>query len=420
MGAPDRLAHSPTLLPLLWLILVLFALFLGGFFLWQQQSQRGGMEPEYSTYRTDALGAKALFLTLENMGYHPVRWQQDFSSLPSPGLLFLIAPPASGRFLQQGDVLPYEIKALDDWVRRGNTVVVLSSQKNSLYEALGVFPSVPKTGTNSAAAQPGPLTDGVPELALAAGRVFRFGHEPEEGLGRLREAEGAKPPPPIPEVATDEWLPLFGTAADPVVVVAARGRGQYILVADPHPASNLGLAKAPNRRFMANLAALGAGGAILFDEAHHRDLDRGFVAYARTRHLTPFLLYLLALVALALWRSGVRFGVPVPFLTDSHRDSAEYVRAVAALYQTAGMGRDALAANYDQFRRRASAWLGIGSHWRAEAVAQRFTARTGQPAAEVWQTLNEIEAALTKSQVPPATAFALVVRLAALEKEIPR
>jgi hypothetical protein len=405
---------------LLWLAVVAFALIMGGFFLWEQQSQRGADEPEYSTYRTDPLGCKALFVTLENMGYRPVRWHQDFANLPSPGLLFLIAPPATGRMLQQGDVLPYEIKALDEWVRRGNTVVVLSSQKNPLYEALEIFPSVPKQGTNTAAAQPGRLTQGVPELALTTGRVFRFGKEPQDSLmARMAEAEG-KAPPPIPPVAADEWLPLFGTAADPVVILTARGEGQYVAVVDAHPATNLGLAQANNRRFLANLASLAGDGAILFDEAHRRDLARGFVAYARARHLTPFLCYLFLVVALGLWRSGVRFGLPVPFLQDTHRDSGEYVRAVAALYQTAGMGRDALAANYEQFRRLASSRLGLGSAWHVEQVAQRFAARTGQPAEAVRQTLHEVEAALVKPSLPAPAAFALVARLAALEKEMVR
>src|SRR5262249_8415909 len=85
--SPSSSVQRPpsAILPFLWLTLVAFALLLGGFYLWQQQSQRGATEPEYSTYRTDALGSKALFLTLENMGYHPVRWQQDFTGLPSAG-----------------------------------------------------------------------------------------------------------------------------------------------------------------------------------------------------------------------------------------------------------------------------------------------------------------------------------------------
>src|SRR4029453_9015927 len=94
--APGALRFAPFA----WLVLVVFALLMGGVVLFQQQSQRGTAEPEYSTYRTDPLGCKALFLTLENMGYRPVRWHQDFTNLPSPGLLFLIAPPASGRLLQ--------------------------------------------------------------------------------------------------------------------------------------------------------------------------------------------------------------------------------------------------------------------------------------------------------------------------------
>jgi hypothetical protein len=409
--------------PFLWLALVAAGLLFGGFLLLQQQSERGVLEPEYSTYRTDPKGCKALYLTLENMGQRVARWNQDFTGLP-PGILFILAPPKTegpGVNFQSGDIQPYEIRKLDDWVKQGNTVVVMSAEKNLLYEALGIFPSLPKSPA-AAAAQPGRLTDGVKELGLSAGRAFRFGREkPSPTLFRPEPQDA--PPSPITEVATNEWLPLFGSSADPVVVVAARGRGQYITVADVYPASNLGLALPNNRRFMANLASLAGGGTVIFDEAHHRDIGRGFMAYARARRLTPFIVCLLGLIALGIWRSGVRFGLPVPLAAREQRDSGEYVQAVAALYQSAGMGRDALAANYEQFKRRAAAWLRLGSAWRADLVAQRFQARIAPRAhpsgREIWQTLNDVEAALTKGQVLPAEAFALVSRLAALEKEIP-
>src|SRR5207237_1253250 len=86
-------------------------------------------------------------------------------------------------------------------------------------------------------------------------------------------------------------------------------------------------------------------------------------------------------------------------VADPHLATAEYVRAVAALYQSAGMGRDALAASYDQFRRRASSALGLGRSWNVETVAARLEARTGRPAAEVRKALAEVEAALQQPGV---------------------
>src|SRR5437868_13927055 len=89
--------------PLLWLIAIAFALLFGGFLLWDQQAQRGSLEAEYSTYRTDAIGCKALFLALGLLGYRTQQLQTDYAALPSHGLLFVIAPPETRRFGESGD-----------------------------------------------------------------------------------------------------------------------------------------------------------------------------------------------------------------------------------------------------------------------------------------------------------------------------
>ncbi len=417
---PDRASRAAGLGPFLWLVLVAFGILFGGFLVWSQQSERGALEHEYSTYRSDESGARAFFLTLEGLGMRPQRWQADFTALPSPGLLFILAPAAAR---SGGAILPYEIEALDDWVRRGSTLVVMGERKNPLYQALGVFTSVPKRPRPAGGypvaepAQPGRLAAGVKEIHLQSGRAFRFGREKEE-RSLFGGEEEPDLPQPIQAPGEDEWLTLFGTRADPVVITTSRGKGQYLLVSDAHPAGTLALAIPDNLHFMVNLASLAGEGALLFDEAHHRSIRRGFVAYARARRFTPFLIYLLALLAVLLWRSGVRFGNPVPLVADPRRDTREYVDAVATLYRNAGMARDALAAGYEQFRRRAAVRLGLSGAWRPETVAPRLAARTGRPEREVWQTLNEIEGALARPALREAEAFALAQRLAALEREV--
>lgn len=415
---PERAARAGSWAPFAWLVVAAAALLFAALSLWDQQAERGTMEAEYSTYRADTKGARALYLTLEGLGLRVERWERDFARLPSPGMLLVLDPPASRKRVLEGggDILPDEIAALDDWVKRGNTAVVMSDRPNSIYEALAVFPSVPGKPPVAAPAQPGPMAAGVKEIALQSGRVLRYGHE----AGDMWHPKTA-PDPSLASLAIDpqEWQPLFGTSADPVVVTSARGAGAYVLVADPSPAGNLGLAKPGNLRFMTNLAAQAPGGLILFDEAHHRELSRGFMAYARARMLMPFIVCLLAVTGLVIWRSGVRFGLPVPLVADPRRDSSEYVQAVAALYQNAGMARDALAAIYDHFRRRCAAWLNLGNRWRADVVAQRLAQRVKRPAAEIFQTLTEIEAALARGNLTEEQAFTLTMRLAALESEFP-
>src|SRR5207248_11357191 len=66
--------------PLLWLIAIAFALLFGGFLLWDQQAQRGSLEAECSTYRTDAIGCKALYLTLGALDYRTEQLQTDYAA----------------------------------------------------------------------------------------------------------------------------------------------------------------------------------------------------------------------------------------------------------------------------------------------------------------------------------------------------
>src|SRR5947209_7910214 len=94
--SPGFTAFQPV--PLLWLTAIAFALLFGGLLLWDQQSQRGSLEAEYSTYLTDTVGCKALYLTLQGLGYRTQRLQTDYTALPSRGLLWVIAPPETRRF----------------------------------------------------------------------------------------------------------------------------------------------------------------------------------------------------------------------------------------------------------------------------------------------------------------------------------
>src|SRR5262249_50591853 len=147
--------------------------------LWDQQSERGTLEAEYSTYRADAKGARALYLTLEGLGLRVERWERDFARLPSPGILGILDPPGTRRrpLEAAAEILPYEMLAMDDWVARGNIAVIMSDRPNSIYDALAVFPSVPGRPAAAKPVQPGPLTAAVKELSLQSGRAFRYGHQ---------------------------------------------------------------------------------------------------------------------------------------------------------------------------------------------------------------------------------------------------
>ncbi len=413
--------------PLLWLAAVIGLLLAGGFSLWSLDTRRGTGLPEYSVQRTDDRGAAVVYRLFQRAGANPRVWDQDLTRLRAPGMLILLAPARSGGPLggTTGDLLPYEVEALDRWVKAGNVAVVMTREDIPLYKALGVFVDAPKSAGASAAVplQPSVLARGVQRVEMQTPFGFKFGQKAPsraEAPGLPLEGKSPLAPSPIAAVPASEWVTLFarkdGPRSVPQVLSAARGAGLYVLVDDVFPAGNLGLTMADDARFMLNLAALKpAGGSIWFDEYHKRNPERGFVSYLRERALAPAAVYLLLLLALLFWRTSVRFGAAEPLVPDRRRDSAEYVRAVAALYQNAGMTREALSILYADFRRRLTGALRLDGLTDLAEVGRRYEARTGRPAVEARQVLIETEAALARPKLEEADALHFATRLTELD-----
>lgn len=403
-------------------------LFVGAYFLWTQDSRRGGEYPVYSIRRTDATGAAVAYRLYQQAGLAPQVWDEDLTRLKSPGLLLLIAPTPRkegvGGMLggKEGDLLPFEIEAVDRWVQQGNVVVVMSRDPNDLYQALGL--TVEKDRGNSALtatpAQPSILARGVQRLHTQTQFGFKFGRSentPDQ------DTDAKDPEPPIPAIPQAEWLELFSKKSSEQtvsqVVSAARGKGLYVAVNDVFPASNVGIATADNADFVLNLAGLvPPGGTIWFDEYHKRAAERGFMSYLRERALMPVLIYALLVVALLFWRSGSRFGEAEPLVLDRRRDSGEYVKAVATLYQSAGMPRDALATIYADFRRRLVGALRMDGLTDLDEVGRRYETRTGRPAIEARGALIETEAALAREKLDEAEALQYCARLTQIDEAL--
>ncbi|HEU4753315.1 MAG TPA: hypothetical protein VFU47_09430, partial [Armatimonadota bacterium] len=100
------------------------------------------------------------------------------------------------------------------------------------------------------------------------------------------------------------------------------------------------------------------------------------------------------------------------------RDSAEYVRAAAQLYQNAGMAREALSIIYADFRRRMTGALRMDGLTDLQEVGRRYELRTGRPAIEARQVLIEAEAALAREKLDDAEALQFCSRLTQLDQAL--
>lgn len=420
--------------PVAILTVVLASLVAGAVYLWSQDTRRGDEKPPYSVFRTDERGAAVLYRLYRQSGVHTGVWDRDLTQLQRPGVLLLVAPAQEDRILRgsvtigtEGDLLPQEIQALDRWVSEGNVAVVMTREENDLYSALGLIMDEPKgiSGTPAVPVQPGLLADRVGGIQTQTQFGFKFGRKKKSANEDEGEEGSAEPEPPIPAIPAAQWITLFSKKSDgrevPQVVAGARGKGLYVAVNDAFPAGNLGIAQGDDAQFMMNLARLlPAGGTLWIDEFHKRNVDRGFVTYLRDRSMSPAALYLLLLLALLFWRTGMRFGEPLPLVVERQRSSEEYVRAAASLYQNAGMPKDALTTIYADFRTRLIGALRMDGLANLEEVGRRYEARTGRPAMEARQILIETEAALARPRLTDAEALLFCRRLTHLDAELHR
>ncbi|MBM3460082.1 MAG: hypothetical protein FJX77_16300, partial [Armatimonadetes bacterium] len=272
--------HRSRRLGAAWLLLCAIVFTTAAISLWLVDAGRGNLAPPYSVQRTDEEGGALLYQLYQRAGIRTRVWDREFTDLREPGLLLLLDPPPGPSLgsSSTGDILPYELDALDRWVQQGNVVALFSGRQNLLYTHLGLW--LPREGgerhDSAQAAHQGVLTRNVKSLDLTLAAGFRF--EPEAPASRFGLEPGEPTSAPKPLIPRNHWVGLFrfpgASSGSPTapgkgwpVVAAARGRGLYLAVAEVVPAGNLGLSQADNARFLLNLASLGpARGTIWLDE----------------------------------------------------------------------------------------------------------------------------------------------------------
>ncbi len=209
------------------------------------------------------------------------------------------------------------------------------------------------------------------------------------GNGRLHltdEAETEDRPPPRIVLVDDEDRPA--------AVAAQYGRGTVVVLAEVEMLSNATLRDADNVVFAANLVfADGPPETVHFDEFHHGFGDDSEVFAGPEVDNTPFRHTALALVAVAAiyaFGRSRRFGAPVVRSETTRRSSADYVRAMAQIYDrgnAAGGAASMLAAG---LRRKASRAAGMPASAEITAIAGELDRRS-LPGEEIAHLLRMLE-----------------------------
>lgn len=324
-------------LPLLCLLVALLGFLLGLLQLFKLRFDAGDSYPPYSTYRTDPLGAKALYESLDAL--RPARRHLAPVTKLGDGrdvtLLWLGEDPEELKFL------PEDFRALDTFVRSGGRLVlamkpVLQRPRINRFMAGGAArrgAGVPPPGRTNAppARRAGRSAPG--EDARSEHLNDRWGFAPayrdlernenekiQPVTAALRQTPASIGLPPSLEIHTalgftsldPSWRVLYaldGTNAHAVLIERSVGRGSVVLCADSFPFSNESLRDDRQPALLAWFA--GGGRSVVFDETHLGvNESPGIATLARKYRLQTFFIALFILAALFIWKSASRFMPP--------------------------------------------------------------------------------------------------------------
>ncbi|MFO1045154.1 MAG: DUF4350 domain-containing protein [Planctomycetaceae bacterium] len=145
---------------------------------------------------------------------------------------------------------------------------------------------------------------------------------------QLLDCQNARPSGTITHQTLIDGVPSAGI----LVAEFRRDKGSIVLISDPVPFQNRFLARADNSVMAVQLLSP-TGSHVRFDEFYHGLGVRGNPLYLMTRPgYACFLLGLLLLACLAVWREAIVLGPALPDEIVIRRDIGEYVKAMGRFF----------------------------------------------------------------------------------------
>jgi len=296
----------------------------------------------YSIHNSGPNGLSIYAQWLSDQGYH-VQTAEGGTSFRFPAssdVLFIVDPDAHQVFTNSA------AEALRRWVDQGHTLLLaLDSQSGDnlplLSSLFGASPAGTIPGATHVVDQPlGPAS--VRAIRSSGGVAFRL--------------------------TSNRYVNYIAVGDNSTFAALGSGDGVVLLLGTPDILTNQQLGEADNARLALDLAARApAGGHITFDEFHH-----GFLTAAPSNGATPDLtallfttpagwavLYLAALVLLALALNGQRLGPAIAARAESGRASVEYIVAMAGLLRLADSSAATLAHYQRQCQRALARRYGV-------------------------------------------------------------
>jgi hypothetical protein len=160
-------------------------------------------------------------------------------------------------------------------------------------------------------------------------------------------------------------------------VVVAReplGAGDIVVVAVPEMFQNKNLGIGNHLPLLIALA--GASRPVYFDEyVHGLASAEGPLDLLKDWRLGPFLLLILGVALLKLWRGATRVGPPEEEYRDTRSEAVDLVSSLGALYQKAMTDTEALRLYHDALTRTVAAQTGLRGEQLQKRVAELLGGR---------------------------------------------
>ncbi|MEI7731555.1 MAG: DUF4350 domain-containing protein [Verrucomicrobiota bacterium] len=305
--------HQPAKLILLVGVALLFALGLADLF--QLRFGRGDIYPEYSSLRTDPLGAKAFYESLSRLpglgvqrNYRPIhRARQDGAS----AWFYLGADYQT--LQQEGRDLRTELETIT--AQGGRLVIACSAVNEATTTNQVAKPTITrgKRGWLMATNQHG----------LEQGWQFTFAHQQLAATNEvmqpgnaIRKADLALPAalPWHSSLYFDQpgtnWNVLYARDGKAVIMERPLGKGSVVLVSDAYLFSNESLRKEQNAALLVWL--VGTPAHIVFDETHLGVSEEpGIGTLIRQYHLHGVLAALIVFALLFVWTNATSLVPPI-------------------------------------------------------------------------------------------------------------
>ena len=417
------------------LLILLVGLAVLGFLRVRGASRGPAADPvrDYSSLRANRWGTRVLRQLCSQFGLDPVVWRKPFSDLAPEDPLLVVLNPFRA-------VSTEEFAALESWVSQGGHLVVAVRDasptsrgddgrkerldgNHAILAWLGLVLKERGWSVETESVEECPwqgyrlatlAAPGAVELAAVRSRAEVRRHLAGRDAGEEVLAD-------LPAMATVRALGLLRAGGRVLGVSLSLGQGTVDVLGDVNVLSNAYIGKADNV-LLAGLLVLRHGPSrVLFDEYHHGFGAAGSSKSARSRRaLGATILLLLGALFVCCLGSLWRMGRAQAFAEKPRRSVAEYVHAVASLYQRANQRKAALATLAAAVRRRWALRLGIPPNSSPEQFALAARRRRLSAADALERVFSEAAGIEALPEVPRDQFARLGAQLARLQADLDR